>query len=41
MAVVGFAGHEEVGVISHQPSDIGSSQFDGQTQERELLIFGH
>jgi len=41
MAVVGFAGHQEVGVISHQPSDIGSAQFDRQTQEGELLIFGH
>ena len=41
MAVVGFAGHQEVGVVSHQPSDIGSAQFDWQSQESQLLIFGH
>ena len=41
MPVVGFAGHQEVGVVSHEPSDIGSSQSDRQTQEGELFIFGH
>ncbi len=41
MAVVGFSGHQEVGVVSHEPSHISSAQFDRQTQECELFIFGH
>lgn len=41
MPVVSLAGHQEVGVVSHEPRHVGSAQFDRQTQEGELLIFGH
>jgi len=41
MAVVGFAGHQKIRVVAHEPSHVGSAQFDRQTQEGELLIFGH
>lgn len=41
MAVIGFSGHQEIRVVAHEPSHVGSAQFDRQTQKGELLIFGH
>lgn len=41
MAVVRLSGHQKVWVVSHEPRDIGSAQFDRQAQECQLLVFGH
>jgi len=41
MAVVRLSGHQKVRIVSHEPRDIGATQFDWQAQECQLLIISN